>query len=114
MDDFTIIDILLMDQIVKEINIQHSGHQLKVDSFHHRGRPWAVFTIRDRREADFISREIRHRYEEQMKVIEAKIDTYKEALAMVLKEPHTIIKKIEMGDKYIKTGTAVLFIYFIS
>ena len=94
-----------MDQIVQEINIQHPEHELKLESFHHRGKPRAVFTIRDRRQADMIYGEW-SRYDTKIKVIEGERDTYKKALGMALKEPRTIIKRLEMGDTYEIKGQA--------
>lgn len=63
-----------MDQIVQEINIQHPGHDLKLDSFHHRGRPRAVFTICDTKRSDFFLDILKVKYEARIKILEGKRD----------------------------------------
>lgn len=102
LDDFTVIDIIVMDQIVQEINIQHPGHELKLDSFNHRGRPRAVFTIRDRKQTDTILGEIETKYKTNIKALEGKIKDIEKHFALVTKHPQIIydIGNMYIGDAY--------------
>jgi len=102
LDDFTVIDIIVMDQIVQEINIQHPGHELKLDSFNHRGRPRAVFTILDRKQADTILGKIETKYKTKIKALEGKIKDIEKHFALVTKHPQIIydIGNMYIGDAY--------------
>jgi hypothetical protein len=102
MDNFTVIDIIVMDQVVQEINIQHPGYELKLDTFHHRGKHRAVFTINDRKKIDTVHAEIATKYENNMKALEGKFDDLLKHIEMITKHPQIIydIGNMNIGDTY--------------
>ena len=108
LEDFTVIDIIVMDRVVQEINIQHEGYDLKLDTFHHRGKPRAVFTIRDKDQADTILAEIETKYESGIKALEGRIDDMIKHIAMITKNPQIIYNtgNMNIGDTYNLNGPA--------
>lgn len=93
-DEFTNIDILIMDKVVQEINEQNPEYELKLDCFHARGKPRAEFVIRDIRDSEKILAEIKDKHEatkrkfiHKLELANMKAETYRDALSMSIKEP---------------------------
>ncbi|MCP4050664.1 MAG: hypothetical protein GY730_08170, partial [bacterium] len=62
-DGFTPVDAVIMDKLVQAINEKHSNFDLELDSFHSRGQPHAVFTVKYQEVTDKALKEIEHGYE---------------------------------------------------
>lgn len=104
-DEFTYIDILIMDKVVKEINDQNPEYELKLDCFQARGKPRAEFVIRDIHDSEKILAEIKDKHEatkrefiHKLEIANMKTETYRDALSMSLKEPSILIGHIELND----------------
>ncbi len=104
-DEFTPIDILIMDRVVQEINDQNPEYELKLDSFHARGKSRAEFLIKDVRDSGEILTAIKAKHEEQrselvqkLEVANMKAETFREALSMSLKQPTLLIEHVEFND----------------
>lgn len=104
-DEFTNIDILIMDKVVQEINEQNPEYELKLDCFHARGKPRAEFVIRDIRDSKKILAVIKTKHVEQkrelihkLELADMKAETYRDALSMSIKEPTILIEHIELND----------------
>ena len=104
-DEFTYIDILIMDKVVQEINDQNQEYELKLDCFHARGKPRAEFVIRDIRDSEKILAEIKDKHEatkreftHKLELANIKAETYRDALSMSIKEPTILIGHIELND----------------
>ena len=103
---FTPIDAYLMNRIVQAINEDHPQLELKLDSFHSRGQPHAVFTIVHKEFAKEALGQIKAGYEARIAKLEGERDILERCFNRALEEPRTIIKRIEMGDKYEIQGQA--------
>jgi uncharacterized protein YjbI with pentapeptide repeats len=104
-DEFTNIDILIMDKVVQEINEQNPEYELKLDCFHARGKPRAEFVIRDIRDSEKIRAIIKAKHEEQkrelihkLELADMRAETYRDALSMTIKEPTILIEHLELND----------------
>lgn len=104
-DEFTNIDILIMDKVVQEINEQNPEYELKLDCFHARGKPRAEFVIRNIRDSEKILAEIKEKHEatkrefiHKLELANMKAETYRDALSMSIKEPTILIEYIELND----------------
>lgn len=104
-DEFTYIDILIMDKVVQEINDQNPEYELKLDCFQARGKPRAEFAIKDIRNSEKILAEIKDKHElikrelvHKLELANMKADTYRDALSMSIKEPTILIGHIELND----------------
>ena len=104
-DEFTFIDILIMDKVVQEINEQNPEYELKLDCFHARGKPRAEFVIRDVEDSNKILADIKVKHEEQksefihkLELADIRAETYRDALSMAIKEPKILIEHIELND----------------
>jgi hypothetical protein len=70
---FTPLDPLIMDQVVQAINQQHPEFELRLDSFHSRGQPHAVFTVIHHEQTDAGALEqITASYEARLAALEGK------------------------------------------
>lgn len=98
LNGFTPIDAFVMDQVVQEINNQNPDYELALDSFHSRGLPRAVFTIRNKTHASDAFKIVKIKYENKIKVLEAERDTLEKCFFWAIKEPRTVIEKLGMGD----------------
>ena len=104
---FTPIDAFLIDQVVEAINEKHPEFELRLDSFHWRVNPRAVFSVIQREYADKASRQIEERYQNQIKVLEGKYDTLKHCFRMSIQEPRIAIGRLLMkGDDFEISGQA--------
>ena len=104
-DEFTFVDILIMDKVVKEINEQNPEYELKLDCFHARGKPRAEFVIKNSSESKKILAEIKEKHDaikrelnHKLELVNAKAETYRDALSMAIKEPTFLIEHIELND----------------
>ncbi|MDP8227058.1 MAG: pentapeptide repeat-containing protein [Candidatus Celaenobacter polaris] len=104
-DEFTYIDILIMDKVVQEINDQNPTYKLTLDCFQARGKPRAEFLIKDIRDSEKVLAEIKDKYEaikteftRKLQIANVKAETYRDALSMSLKEPSILIEHIELYD----------------
>ena len=89
-----------MDQVVQYINMHHPKFELKLDSFHSRGIPHAVFTVTHKEYTAEALNEIKRDYESRIKLIEAQRDTLWKCFLEAIQKPNTFIRNLEMGDKY--------------
>ena len=97
---FTPIDAFVMNQVVQAINTRHPELELRLDSFHSRGQPHAVFTVLHKDTAEEAINQIKAGYETRIAKLETERDTLEKCFNRVLEEPRTIIERIEMGDRY--------------
>ena len=104
-DEFTIIDILIMDKVVQEINVQNPEYKLKLDCFHARGKQRAEFVIRNIRDSEKILAEIKEKHEttkiefiHKLELANMKAETFRDALSMSIKEPTILIEHIELNN----------------
>jgi uncharacterized protein YjbI with pentapeptide repeats len=97
-NSFTPLDAILMDKIVQQISERHPEFELKLDSFHSRGTPRAVFTVLHKEVAEQASIEIKHDYERRLAAIEADRDRLERCFAMAIEQPRQVIGRLEMGD----------------
>jgi hypothetical protein len=97
---FTPLDAFVMDKVVEAINERHPPFELKLDSFHSRGQPHAVFTVLHRDVAEEALNQIKSEYDVRIAKLEGERDALESCFNRAIEEPRTIIKRIEMGDKY--------------
>ena len=95
---FTPIDAFVMDQVVQEINIQNPNYELRLDSFHSRGLPRAVFTIHNKTHTNDAFNKVKLSYENKIKVLEAERNTLQKCFILAIREPRTVIERLGMGD----------------
>jgi uncharacterized protein YjbI with pentapeptide repeats len=104
----TPIDAFIMDRVVQAINERHPEFELKLDSFHSRGQPHAIFTVLHKEVAENALYQIKEAYEERFKVLEGKREQLLEVIQMLSSKPQNlqlIAKEIFCGgDKYETTG----------
>lgn len=97
---FTPIDAILMDRVVEAIKNKNPEFELRLDSLHSRGRPHATFTVLYKEVADEALNQIKSEYEARIAKLEGERNTLEKCFIRALEEPRTIIRRIEMGDKY--------------
>ena len=97
-DEFTSIDIMIMNKVVDEINAQNDGYELVLDCIHARGRPRAEFTIRDEKNAELVIAKIEAEFNQhksdfnhQLELANTQADAYLRALSMSIKEPTLLL-----------------------
>jgi hypothetical protein len=90
---FTPLDTVLMDQIVQSINKRNPEFELKLDSFHSRGKGRAVFTVLHKEIADEALALIRSDYENRIAVITAKYESVYDCY-------ENLIRNLPVGDTY--------------
>lgn len=97
---FTPIDSVIMNRVVQAINEKHPEFDLKLDSFHSRGIPHAVFTVEHKEAAKEALNQIRTEY----KVLEGKREQLLEVIQMLSNNPQKLKLVAEEiiigGDKY--------------
>ena len=89
-NEFTPITPIIMDSVVNNINKEHSNIQLRLDSFHSRGNPHAVFTVQNKDNVDIALKEITDKYEKAYLKIDSKIEMLKEAVLEAIERPQLI------------------------
>lgn len=67
---FTPLDAVVMNQVVQAIDAQHPEFELKLDSFHSRGQPHAVFTVLHKEQTDMALQQITDSYERRLAALE--------------------------------------------
>jgi uncharacterized protein YjbI with pentapeptide repeats len=99
-DEFTTIDILIMDKVVQQINKQNPKFEVKLDCFHARGKPRAEFVIKNIKDSKKILAIIQTQFEKKkrefihkLELANMKAETYRDALAMSLKEPTFFVEQ---------------------
>ena len=105
---FTPIDAFVMDRVVQAINKKYPKMELKLDSFHSRGKPRAVFTIIDFEYADKAFEEIKDEYETKIRVLEGKREELIGVIESITNKPQCI-QVIEQGaaiNRYEISGQA--------
>ena len=96
---FTPIDAFIMDQIVQAINEQQPEIELKLDSFHSRGQPRAVFTVLHKHDVEETQKQIVYEYEKRIIALEGKNEVLKELVLSSMNKPQQHIERlITMGD----------------
>jgi len=80
---FTPIEAVVMDKVVQAINNRHPEFELRLDSFHSRGQPHAVFTVLHKEHAEDALGQITAGYETKIKVLEGQQETLKEVIGML-------------------------------
>jgi len=95
---FTPIDAFLIDQVVQDINSQNPNFKLNLDSFHSRGKPRAVFTIRNKAFSDKALEKVKLLYENRILSLESERDTLEKCFSLAIKEPRFAIRQLGFGD----------------
>jgi len=97
---FSPIDAFIMDQVVQAINEQQPEIELKLDSFHSRGQPRAVFTVFHREYTEDALKQITYQYEQKIKYLEGKNEALNDVISSYINKPQQLIqgKNITMGD----------------
>jgi hypothetical protein len=107
---FTPVDAFVMDRIVQAINESHPEFELKLDSFHSRGQPHAVFTVHHKEVSEEALNQVKAGYEEQIKVLEGRREQLLEVIQILSNNPtklQLIAGEIFIGgDKYEIQGQA--------
>ncbi len=89
-DDFTPLTPLIMDTVVNEINQKNNTFELKLDSFHSRGQPHAVFTVKHKLQHGKVLEEIDTRYKEKALKLEGQVEILKDLLSGAIERPQLI------------------------
>jgi hypothetical protein len=100
---FTPIDAILMDRVVQAINEKIPEFELKLDSFHSRGQPHAIFTVLHKEVAEEALRQIKAEYEIRIAKLEGERDSLEKCFNQAIEKPRIFFKhfkKIEKGDTY--------------
>jgi uncharacterized protein YjbI with pentapeptide repeats len=111
---FTPIDAIVIDKVVQAINEKHPEFELKLDSFHSRGQPHAVFTILHKDYADEAIKQIRDDYEMKIKKLEGKQESLMEVISMYMNKPQIqlniekIVQAENIEDRSIHAGGDVI------
>lgn len=100
-DEFTVIDILLMEKVVNEINDQNKDFDLKLDCFHQRGQARAEFVITDLSKSKDTIEEINNKfkslkleYKHKLELANMKSDTLQDVLKSFINSPQTVTNTI--------------------
>jgi len=107
---FTPIDAIVMDQVVQAINEKKPEFELKLDSFHSRGKPHAVFTVLHKENVDKAHEQIAESYERIIKNLEMERDKLWELNQKLIENPKAINYHLQIieGDVIdIKAGKNV-------
>lgn len=100
---FTPVDAVLMDKVVQAVNEEHPAFELRLDSFHSRGQPHAVFTVLHKEQADNALQQIRQDYEDRIQQLQGKEAALMQVIDMLSSRPQNI--ELVLGDKrMITTG----------
>ena len=100
---FTPVDAVLMDKVVQAVNDAHPDFELRLDSFHSRGQPHAVFTVLHQEQADPALQQIRQDYEARIQQLQGKEAALMQVIDMLSSRPRNI--ELVLGDKrMITTG----------
>jgi len=96
---FTPIDPLIMDQVVQVINEKRPEIELRLDSFHSKGQPRAVFTVLHKHDVEETQKQIAYEYEKKIIALEGKNEILKELVITSMNKPQQHIERlITMGD----------------
>lgn len=93
---FTCIDPIIMNQVVQNIDERHPEYELKIDSFHSKSKPRAVFTIENEKFANDASSQIKIEYEGKIEALEDRIDIMEKFIKQAVEKPKIIY---QIGDK---------------
>ena len=100
---FTPVDAVLMDKVVQAVNEQHPDFELRLDSFHSRGQPHAVFTVLHTEQAENALQQVRQDYEARIQQLQGKEEALLQVIDMLSSRPQNI--ELVLGDKrMITTG----------
>ena len=100
---FTPVDAVLMDKVVQAVNEQHPDLELRLDSFHSRGQPHAVFTVLHTEQAENALQQVRQDYEARIQQLQGKEEALLQVIDMLSSRPQNI--ELVLGDKrMITTG----------
>ncbi len=102
-NDFTPITTLVMHKVVNSINQKHNTFDLRLDSFHSRSTPHAVFTVLHKDHAENALQEITNGYERTIQRLEGKIEGLKEAFSEAIDRPQSI-RITHMGNTFNTTS----------
>ncbi len=81
--NFTVLDQVIMDQVVRAINERRPEIELKLDSFHSRGQPHAVFTVLHKSDTKEALEEVKTGYKTRLKVLEGQKDQLMQVIQML-------------------------------
>lgn len=87
---FTPIDTIIMDKVIQAINEKYPEFELRLDSFHSRGQPHAVFTVLHKEHVSEAHRQITESYERIIKNLEAERDRLWELNSRLIENPGAI------------------------
>jgi ribonuclease HII len=79
-----------MDQLVRAINEQRPEIELRLDSFHSRGQPKAIFTLINKHDIKKIERQIKQEFETKIKVLENEKKILNEINEKLINQPQII------------------------
>ena len=82
----TLIDIAIIDQIVNDIADLHPEWELKIESFHSRGRPHVKFTIREKALIAQAISQIKTKYEATLNKLEGQYEETNKLLSKAIRE----------------------------
>jgi len=94
---FSPIDTFVMDQVVQSINSQRPEIELKLDSFHSRGQPRAVFTVFHKHDVDEAKKQIVYEYEKRIANLEGQNETLNKVISSFINNPQQLIE----GNYYV-------------
>lgn len=84
---FTPLDAVVMARIVQAINADHPEFDLKLDSFHSRGQPYAKFTVVHKQYVEKARKKTVERYETRISVLEGRIDQIEHFFSAFIEQP---------------------------
>ena len=71
---FTALDAVVMNRVVEAVHEEHPEFELKLDSFQSRGQPHVRFTVLHKEAIEEAKRQLGHKYETQIKLLEGQKD----------------------------------------
>jgi len=89
-ETITLVDIILMNQVVANINEKHPDFELKLNSWDLRGRPHAAFTVIHKQHSEQALKEITESYENWVDLEESHRDKLLEVFSIFVKNPQMI------------------------
>ena len=97
---FTPIDAFIVDQVVQAINEQRPEIELKLDSFHSRGQPRAIFTVLNYDYKNEASKQVAIEYEKKLRFLEGRNEILKELVSSCINKPQQFIQgsNITIGE----------------
>ncbi len=98
---FTLLDPLIMDQVVQAINEQRPETELRLKNFEATGTPHATLTVLHKDDIEETRQQLKHDYEKRIAALEGKREQLMEVISMLTKQPQYAIniKEFIMGNQ---------------